>query len=129
MRNLALLLVLGWSLGWLVARSAILAPVRSLVWRVDQATMEWHELTTRTGRAAGAALHYVAAFLTGVFHCSACSGFWIGLGLAAWGADAGLASPLPFFAHGLVTMGANALADAMLAGALGLAALGETDDG
>ena len=123
---LLLMLLLGWSLGWLVARSVILEPVRGLAWRVDQATAAWREEPARVDRLVLGGIHYGAAFATGVLHCAACSGFWIGLALCAWGESRGTPSPLPLFAHGLVTMGTNALADAVLAGFLGLA--GREDD-
>lgn len=125
---LVLYLLLGWSLGWLVARSVILEPIRRTAWRVDQATAGWAESVTRVDRAVLGAVHYLAAFLTGVLYCAACSGFWLGLGLAVLGEQRGTPSPLPLFAHGLVTMGVNALADAILAGFLGLAAK-EADHG
>jgi hypothetical protein len=118
---LVLYLLLGWSLGWLVARSVILEPMRALLWRVDQATAEWASYPARHERLVGGIIHYVAAFLVGVAYCAACSGFWLGLGLAIAGESRGTPSPLPIFAHGLVTMGVNALADAVLAGFLGLA--------
>lgn len=122
-------LLLGWSLGWLVARSVILEPVRSRIWRLDQGTIGWRQAEGGVvGRTLAGVLHYALAFLTGVSHCSACSGFWIGLALHTWGEAYGLPpAPLPLFALGLVVMGTNALVDAVLVGALALSDRGSVD--
>lgn len=126
--SLSVLLLLGWSLGWLVARSAVAAPVRGFLLMLDQETLAWRRVSGGL-RLFVAAIHYPSAFLAGVTHCAACSGFWLGLGLSAVAGDLGLSTALPAPVLGVAMMGVNALADAVLAGFLGLADRGDARHG
>ena len=123
-------LLAGWGLGWLVARSKVAEPVReglvALKGRLDANLAAWRAsaesymaapLADRDRMARPAILPAawfawpLAAFLAGVTHCAACSGFWIGCALGAFRpADgAGIGGAL---LTGVCVMGANAALDA-----------------
>lgn len=127
--NIVLLILVGWGLGWLVARSKIAAPIRdtALDWNIEfidasramvrEAGLDPDTATFSDGlradvppdfgrRYAPVGLGVVASgFLSGVLHCAACSGFWIGLALS-------VPLDLPWWQGGVIVMGANALLDA-----------------
>lgn len=112
-------LLVGWGLGWLVARSVVGATGRGMLvaWR-DAIEAEWRPVADAgrpvPWRAIGTAA--LSSFLAGVTHCAACSGFWIGCGIGfRWPiAGTGLVGAL---ATGAAVMGANALLDGILSAA------------
>jgi hypothetical protein len=107
----ALLLLVGWGLGWFIARSHL----GGLVVRepLDDASAR----AIARARARGGWVWLPAAailgFVSGMVQCAGCSGFWLGLGLGClWPLPAvpGLAGVL---ATGFAVMGCNALLDAI----------------
>ena len=107
MTALLLLVLVGWGLGWLTVRSTIFARPRDWIYSVAI------ESTSFSLKSA------LLAFASGVTHCAACAGFWIGavLSLNRWGLPTVLPGVHPLFealASGAIVMGFNALADAAL---------------
>ncbi len=81
-----------------------------------------HEAFTDPGASAGheparlnRAIGLGFAFLSGVTHCAACSGFWFGCGLGLFGGYLGVQSPWGVLSTGIVVMGINALVDSVIA--------------
>lgn len=117
--SLFIVLLLGWSLGWLVARSAILGPLRDTVRAFADASTRLREIFSETGKLPADAERWQARWLmrlrwplnvfADLIHCAACSGFWIGIVLAL-----AVGSPLPWWATGLAVMGTNAIIDALV---------------
>lgn len=131
---LLMLVLVGWGLGWLVARSVILGPVRLALMGVADLLdptiphLRQVQALEAAGDELGAArldlvrprvplarrvLVLPFALVSGLAHCSACAGFWIGIVLArnAWGLGPTWRDAL---ATGVVIMGVNALADTWL---------------
>lgn len=125
--SLVFVLVVGWSLGWLVARSLVAEPVRrlfaaltlTLEERKGFRSFDWLVLTCA---------YWPTRFLSGVTHCAACSGFWIGILLATFGGIVGVHSPLTPLGTGLAVMGVNAVVDGVLEACLSIA-YGDSNDG
>ena len=80
------LLIVGWSVAWIVARSAIAAPIRRWVpalLSMPIATIEVYISSRKTDLAPTAPIAtWVNIFFSDLISCMACSGFWIGLLLA-----------------------------------------------
>lgn len=125
--SLVFLLVVGWALGWLVARSLVAEPVRKLFSSLTLALEERHGFRSIDWLILTCA-YWTSRFLSGVTHCTACSGFWIGLGLSAWGQVVGVHSPLTALGTGLAVMGVNAVVDGVLEACLAIA-YGDSNDG
>jgi hypothetical protein len=125
-----LTLLLGWGLGWLIARSLILSAARdTLYWWISQLDARPHFDRIASLAQRAEALKYEGhpdlrpmwmrrlqlgmGMFANLIGCSACSGFWIGIVLARLGLGLG-----DTWGRALVTgvcvMGVNALADAWL---------------
>lgn len=120
--RIATTLLIGWGLGWLVARSVVLEPARHVIESVYGQTRNLWSMTLgqhlalgriRYVTLPGALTHPAVAFAYGLIHCAACSGFWIGLALAraGWGLGPTWGAALE---TGVAIMGANALIDSWL---------------
>lgn len=129
--GLIFLLVVGWGLGWLVARSLIAEPGRRVAAELAKALEDRSE-HRGFDYAVLTVSFYAVRMLSGAIHCTACSGFWIGLFLGCFGEELGVDSPLSPVASGIAVMGANALVDGVLEACLTIAygdAPKESDNG
>lgn len=121
MRFLIVLLV-GWGLGWFVARSTLLAGMREALaqWRdralravISEEQGPEPDPIVRKRLARRARLRAaLPRFAAGLVHCAACSGAWIGcaIGIHAPLIGAGAGGAL---ATGVIVMGVNAVLDGL----------------
>jgi hypothetical protein len=120
------LVVVGWGLGWLVARSLVAEPVRRVAAELVSA-LEDRSSLRGFDYAILTVSYYAMRGLSGAIHCAACSGFWIGVLLGSFGHELGIDSPLSPIGSGVAVMGANALLDGVLEACLTIA-YGETHE-
>lgn len=117
--QLVVTLLVGWGIGWCVARSEIMEPLRSFLagWKARlEADLPAKVAAGGVPGMGDVLAAAVVPFLSGVTHCAACFGFWTGLALGAWRpvAGDGLAGAL---ATGISVMGVNATLVALVGAA------------